>query len=69
MSVSSDFLCRDNSLKESSMGRVMRRHPHVLSGGATPLVDVGDIRREAVGGRGRRRRLAPPLHVLSGLVR
>ncbi|GBP43030.1 hypothetical protein EVAR_96287_1 [Eumeta japonica] len=31
------------------------------SGGATPLVDVGDIRREAVGGRRRRRRLAPPL--------
>ncbi|GBP85349.1 Histone-lysine N-methyltransferase SETMAR [Eumeta japonica] len=29
-----------------------------ISGGATPLVDVGDIRREAVGGR---RRLAPPL--------
>ncbi|GBP69387.1 hypothetical protein EVAR_54806_1 [Eumeta japonica] len=28
------------------------------SGDATPLVDVGDIRREAVGGR---RRLAPPL--------
>ncbi|GBP77898.1 hypothetical protein EVAR_54282_1 [Eumeta japonica] len=31
------------------------------SGGATPLVDVGDIRREAVGGRRRRRCLAPPL--------
>ncbi|GBP14999.1 hypothetical protein EVAR_6646_1 [Eumeta japonica] len=31
------------------------------SGGATPLVDVGDIRREAVDGRRRRRRLAPPL--------
>ncbi|GBP53335.1 hypothetical protein EVAR_46592_1 [Eumeta japonica] len=35
----------------------------VSSGGATPLVDVGDIRREAVGGRRRRRRLAPPLGV------
>ncbi|GBP74575.1 hypothetical protein EVAR_39978_1 [Eumeta japonica] len=33
------------------------------SGGATPLVDVGDIRREAVGGRRRRRRLAPPLSI------
>ncbi|GBP03192.1 Probable RNA-directed DNA polymerase from transposon BS [Eumeta japonica] len=36
----------------------------VKSGGATPLVDVGDIRREAVGGRRRRRRLAPPLLIL-----
>ncbi|GBP16832.1 Elongation factor Tu, mitochondrial [Eumeta japonica] len=35
-------------------------HQH-LSGGATPLVDVGDIRREAVGDR---RRLAPPLQHL-----
>ncbi|GBP89164.1 hypothetical protein EVAR_70207_1 [Eumeta japonica] len=33
----------------------------MCSGGATPLVDVGDIRREAVDGRRRRRRLAPPL--------
>ncbi|GBP26979.1 hypothetical protein EVAR_95765_1 [Eumeta japonica] len=36
-------------------------HADCYSGGATPLVDVGDIRREAVGGRRRRRRLAPPL--------
>ncbi|GBP90883.1 hypothetical protein EVAR_100380_1 [Eumeta japonica] len=36
----------------------------IISGGATPLVDVGDIRREAVGGRRRRRRLAPPLLIM-----
>ncbi|GBP23689.1 Band 4.1-like protein 3 [Eumeta japonica] len=41
----------------------------VVSSGATPLVDVGDIRREAVGGRRRRRRLAPPLSVVEQMCR
>ncbi|GBP37574.1 hypothetical protein EVAR_34609_1 [Eumeta japonica] len=43
------------------------KNAFISSGGATPLVDVGDIRREAVGGRRRRRRLVPPLFISSVL--
>ncbi|GBP67325.1 hypothetical protein EVAR_97943_1 [Eumeta japonica] len=56
-----NFARRVVRICDSSKTRLASRLALTCSGGATPLVDVGDIRREAVGGRRRRRRLAPPL--------